>query len=905
MNLRNNRTKFFIQLLTGVITIFSCFSCTAQHGKMKKLLKQAERNFEEGNLKSALTYYKRLYRIDSTNYDYNFKIGFCYLNSPNQKIKSIPFFEKASIRKDTIPETFYYLGQAYHLNNQFDMAINAYKNFKLFIKTTTEGQKLNMDVERRIAMCNNGKILIQDPVQVIITNLGEAINSEYQDYAPVVSNDELTLFFTSRRKGSTDGLYDSDGEFYEDIYISKNESTKNINNLKDQEHDNAQFSKARNLGSKINTSSHDAAIGISSNSDRLFICRDKDIYESNLPKEGDKWEKPKKLNENINSKKREPGISLSSDEDIIYFVSDRKGGYGGTDIYRSKILGNGQWALAENLGPFINTAYDEDAPFISQDGKTLYFSSKGHSSMGEFDIFKSAYENGNWSIPENLGYPINSSADDIYYYQVPGNTERAYFSSTRDSGIGDMDIYRINTTGTGNRIIIIKGVVLDDSLSPLTAKITVTEKKTNLKIGEYKNNTLTGKYLIIFKAGKHYTFDFEAKGYQSQSADIYIPNARNNYEFYQEIILNPVRNSSSKKIGQKLIIKNAFFDINKVIDTIPQYSTLKDRYKAYQSYLKNLDKTNNPFFHELIKTVFYDSVDIEKFQAYEEEYSHTSYKELKNKSDRISQSMYFVQVGAFKTAVPIDYYSNIEGIQTVNADTLVKYIVGGYLTREPAEKLKNKMVQMGYTDAFVVFIESDEPDYTDIYSESSEQDALYKIQVGAFQQGIPLDLIDIFLQIDDLSNQKGQDGFTRYYAGSLKNRTQAEKLLKEIKKKGIKDAFITTTPLTNNALTIDKITSNKNTKIFSSKKVKFKVQIGAFKDIVPIDIASIYLSLENMDIETSNDTTIYTSGLFYDYESADKHKKVLTDKGIPGAFIIAYYKDKKIPVQQAIELLKQ
>ncbi len=183
-----------------------------------------------------------------------------------------------------------------------------------------------------------------------------------------------------------------------------------------------------------------------------------DLYFSVF--ENTNWSNLEKLPEAINSKYAESSASLSEDGNILYFSSDRDGGYGGKDIYRSIRFGNGDWSLPLNLGPTINSKFDDDAPFISADGKSLYFSSKGHKTIGGFDIFKlSLKEDGNsWSLPQNLGYPVNTVKDDIYFVTTE-DENKGYYSSSRDGGYGGQDIYRINLIDKNQMVVIVKGQV--------------------------------------------------------------------------------------------------------------------------------------------------------------------------------------------------------------------------------------------------------------------------------------------------------------------------------------------------------------------------------------------------------------------------------------------------------------
>jgi hypothetical protein len=233
------------------------------------------------------------------------------------------------------------------------------------------------------------------------------------------------MLFTSTRIDSAAGKNLED-EGREDIYESKRI--------------NGQWTKPVNVGSPLNTDYHDACLRFNSKENKLYIYRSKnyDIYVSKKLEKG--WSKPKSMGRNISSYYGEYSMYITEDEQTIYFSSDRPGGYGGLDIYKSELGKNGIWGKAINLGPTINTKENEDAPFLSQDGTKLYFSSEGHETMGYYDIFVSKLEDGQWQTPQNMGYPINSAAQDSYFtLSIDG--KKAYFSSSREGGQGVYDIY--------------------------------------------------------------------------------------------------------------------------------------------------------------------------------------------------------------------------------------------------------------------------------------------------------------------------------------------------------------------------------------------------------------------------------------------------------------------------------
>jgi outer membrane protein OmpA-like peptidoglycan-associated protein len=294
---------------------------------------------------------------------------------------------------------------------------------------------------------------------------------------------------------------------------------------------------------------------------------DGNLYSTSL--EGDQWSAPKKLNDNINTKEWEPSAFISADGNILYFTSNREGGYGGRDLYQSKKLPTGEWAKATNLGPNINTPFEEDAPFIHPDGVTLYFSSNGHKTMGGFDIFSTNLNaNNEWATPLNVGYPINSTDDDIYYVVSPDN-KRAYYSSFKQGGNGEKDNYMITFAEYKEPpLTLLKGVITDAyGKVPKVVDITVTDNETGEIVGIYHSNSKTGEYLFILPPGKNYNITYEADGYLFHSDNMDIALKTNYYVIRRAIQLQPL------VVGSKIVLNNIFFDFDKA--TLRQASNVE------------------------------------------------------------------------------------------------------------------------------------------------------------------------------------------------------------------------------------------------------------------------------------------------------------------------------------------
>jgi outer membrane protein OmpA-like peptidoglycan-associated protein/tetratricopeptide (TPR) repeat protein len=551
--------NFFNYLLFTIIYLYGYQTSYSQNDHHKKLEHEAKELVRAEEYIQALSLYLKLDSMLPNNAYYNYRTGICYLNSHN-RAKSLPYLEKASQLGYKDNDFNLYLGEAYHLNHKFDQAISCFQHYKdssevrpLEHHHAHKGKKKEaVNVDRFIEMCKVGKELVADSLDFVIENLGPNVNSIYPEYVPAVSADEHVMIFTSRRANTTGGELDpGDNEFYEDIYISyKDELGK--------------WKAPENMGPIVNTPLHDANIGLSPDGHKLFIYRadfDKknagDIYISTL--EGKIWSSPVKMQDHINSKDWEPSATISADEKTIFFTSNRDGGFGGTDIYSAKLKADGHWEEPLNMGPTINTSYDEDAPYIHPDNKTLFFSSRGHKTMGGFDIFTTVYneEKKEWSAPENAGYPINTADDDIYFIWSADGT-KGYFSSWRADTYGEKDLYVIHRPGGSSNVIVLKGNVYNKETSlPLGSDITITNNDTHEMLGKFKSNKETGRFTLVLPHGKNYGIAVESDGYIFYSENFNMPAGNPFFEVKKDVFLEPV------KVGSSIVLKNIFFDFDK------------------------------------------------------------------------------------------------------------------------------------------------------------------------------------------------------------------------------------------------------------------------------------------------------------------------------------------------------
>ncbi|MBD3636299.1 MAG: PD40 domain-containing protein [Crocinitomicaceae bacterium] len=420
-----------------------------------KEIKEGDYHFFDGtssDLTLALRHY--LYAQDFNPYSsvLNFKIGVCYLNS-NHKFNALEHLKFAyKVNPDVDENIKFYLAQAHQLAGEFDTAIYYYQEFKDQINPNDQGQRAF--INKKIQECRTGQELKESPIRVWIDNLGDSINTEYPEFSPVISADNRVLFFTGRRPDSEGGKKDQTGFHYEDVYVSKREY-------------GGDWQTSENIGDPVNTESHDATVGLSPDGKSLLTykginSKNGDIFITKELEDGT-WAEPVSIGDNINTKYHESSASLSFDEKTLFFVSDQPGGFGQHDIYVSYWdEEKSEWGKPYNLGPTINTEFEEKGVFFHPDNKTLYFSSNGHNNMGGLDIFKTEFnsETGEWSEPENIGYPINTPDDDIYFV-VTGNERYAYYSSFREDGFGEKDIYQITFLGERKNSLLADADLMD------------------------------------------------------------------------------------------------------------------------------------------------------------------------------------------------------------------------------------------------------------------------------------------------------------------------------------------------------------------------------------------------------------------------------------------------------------
>ena len=542
-----------------LLVVFSLVMLSVQAqlptGSYKDYFKEGSFLMLEENYDLALRNFLRAYEMDSSSANINYNVGVCYLKSANEKAKAESYLTKAVAKIDknykmddpsekaAPPLAHFYYGQALHINYRFDDAITQYEKFATYIGTDKEWKK---DIEYYKKQSNFAKEVVAAPINVQISNMGDSINSEYPEYSPVLSSDERTLIYTTRRPSSTGGEKTPDGLFFEDIVVS----------YKD---DKGKWSKPVALSPNVNTNGHEASVNLSPDGQTLIVFRDDggngNIYYSTW--DGKTWTSLKEFGSDINTKAWESHACLTNDGNTIYFVSDRPGGFGGRDIYRCVKLPNGKWSKALNVGPVINTEYDEDGAFMHPDGKTFFFASKGHKSMGGFDLMFSILDEDNkFTEPFNLWHPINTPDDDVFYSTSPDG-KRAYYSSAKEGGFGEKDIYMISIPGQVEKpLALFRGQIIaaEGETLPEDIMITVRDKTSGEIVGTYRPKIVNGTFSTILPPGKEYNFSYSSDGNEFYNEDVYVTNDLSYQEIRKEISLEPVKLLGKVKVKDKGIL---------------------------------------------------------------------------------------------------------------------------------------------------------------------------------------------------------------------------------------------------------------------------------------------------------------------------------------------------------------
>lgn len=513
-----------------------------EQGEDQVKLFTARQDFLRGDFLKALNLYKEVLKNKPTDADVNYRVGECFLAMEMYE-DALEHLEKAKeLDPKANAEMNYSLGRAYQGMDKLDKAIEAYTTFK----TENEGKAKEYEVDALVNQCKTAQELISKPVAVVVNNAGDFINSSFDDKGPSITADGKTLVFTSRRPagGKTKTKIDKEGDFknFEDIYMSKWDDMK------------SSWTEAEMVKGSLNTEGHDACTSISPDGKLIFVYRNiegetksGDIYYSKVMTSG-KWGAPKAYTKPVNSTYYEDGACISSDGSKLFFISERPGtseqkGQGMGDIWMCKKITKTEWGPPVNLGPEVNTPDDENGLFLHPDGKTLFFCSTGHNSMGSYDIFMTVFENGKWSKPKNLGYPINSTRMETKFVLSTDNNT-AYIASNRAGGQGERDIYMIDMSKydlmgvkvdptKGPILSILKGTIFNDAgQGTENAKVVITDKASGAVVGETYSQE-DGSYFFTILGNKTYTIEVSKEGLETKKEEFLLKEGKK--ETYTEV----------------------------------------------------------------------------------------------------------------------------------------------------------------------------------------------------------------------------------------------------------------------------------------------------------------------------------------------------------------------------------
>lgn len=553
-------------------------------------IKDGDKYLASGEYREAYTFYLKAQEFNPNNAELNFKLFRCTYSLKMEE-QSYKYLNRAyELDPNVDPDVAYYKGMEQQSKYNYKEAINFYRQ-------VPQSSRWYKDAEKKIHDCNFSIIAMKgSPVRVFVDNVGPSINTEYDEYNPVITADGRMVYFTSRRKYKG-AEYSDDGNYFENIFFSRHRGDE-------------QWSQSEMVEGINNHKDHDAVQGITVDGHKMLIYRANnggDLYET--VKKGGKWEKPKALKV-LNSKWHETSASYAYDGKTIYFCSDREGGYGEHDIYRSVMNAKGEWSKPENLGDVVNTAYDEKSVFAHPDGKTLYFCSDGHPGFGGYDIFVTSYENGQWTQPINLGYPVNTSDNDAYFV-VTADKRTGYYSSKQAGGNGGYDIYKLSFLGpekefayrvdndliTGAesyvdvdikreqvaieeaRLTLLRGIVVDASTKmPIVgASIDLYDIAQNKQLLSFETDD-EGRFLLSLPAGHNYGENVNAPGYLFHSENFNIPEDAKYVVVEQTIELDKIA------VGKSIVLNNIFFDFDK---TTLKPESITELDKVYDLMVQN------------------------------------------------------------------------------------------------------------------------------------------------------------------------------------------------------------------------------------------------------------------------------------------------------------------------------
>lgn len=546
-------TFFPHKLTQWLVTALTLIGSYSDAQSLKDHLQKGDRFYERKDYENAIQNYLQALALDKDNAQVNFKAGVSFLNEETYN-EAVVYLEKAyQLNPDVDPKLSYHLATAYQENHQYAKAREHFEAFKVKYKS------LSGVVNQKIRECVLGDSLMRIPVSATVDAVPQ-VNSAFSEIFPLLTPDGKNLIFTSNR--SDDQYQIKSATNFNDVYITGKSD--------------GEWTAPKKISTRINVKPSEIALSVSPDGKTLFLYYEEgggDIYTSSL--ENGEWSTPAPLNRFVNHPHyRESGACLSHDGKKLYFSSNRPGGRGGYDIYVCELGANGDWGRPSNLGSAINTRGDEEFPFLHGEGTTMYFSSNWGATLGSHDIFMSTLEDGKWTTPANLGFPINTRGYEGNF--ILSADSKTGFLASRRGKTADTDIYRINFSSSpvlvqvpaaapGNKpshekenkiVTVLKGTVIDaEKTTPLEARIRLVDNSNKIVVSTV-NTGLSGNFELVIPHAGNYGVTTEKAGYLFNSMNFNLPD----FDKYQEIDTHILMVKA--EVGSKVVLKNIFFDVN-------------------------------------------------------------------------------------------------------------------------------------------------------------------------------------------------------------------------------------------------------------------------------------------------------------------------------------------------------
>lgn len=504
----NKFSRTVTRFLTFCMLAVMAASCAILQSRNPDM-RSGDRFFLQENYRAASEDYERVLASDSNNARALYKAGLSYMNF--DKEKSEEYIVRAyEIDPDVDAAVLFWLGRAEHINYRFDEAIAHFESY--YNSSSKLNRQRREEALRLIEQARYAKEEVANPKDVFVENLGSTVNTIYSEHSPAISSDDNYLLFTTRSADVTGGLEARDGEFFEDIF----EATRSADGT---------WGATRAVPGKLNSAGHDASIQLFGKDTKMLLYRpvnNGDIYVSERQADGT-WSAPKSISDKINSKYYEADAYITKDGQALYFSTNQFSKGNNLDLYKAEKQANGEWGNPISLGGIINTPFDEDSPFLLPDGR-LYFSSRGHTSIGGYDIFVSKYDSAarQWGKPVNMGVPVNSPDDDTHY-RLSQDGRYAFLSSYRIGGIGEKDIYTINYIRPAQ--IVGRVFSRQDSMAITGMEVRFSGAQANKSAITFSTitDTKTGDYTLTPLSGRSYKVEILQDGKVVASEQIEVP----------------------------------------------------------------------------------------------------------------------------------------------------------------------------------------------------------------------------------------------------------------------------------------------------------------------------------------------------------------------------------------------